>query len=165
MLTSETGIDKNLSTIAAEHSRVQCWCQLIDAERQRDIFESNKSLQALVESTQEAVGSLSIVDNIEQSKEFRKIEQVLDSLEQPLRRVIDTVNEIRDNLTKDQRLDVLRWISTVPYRKHHMNSVSDVLDQSGAWLQRHDHFSEWSTSSCSAILWLHGIRKSNAEIY
>ena len=163
MLTSETGIDKYQSTIAVEHSQVQHWCQLIDAERQQDIFDSNKSLQTTVESTQKAVRSLSVVDKIEQSKDFRKIAQILYSLEQPLQCVIDTVVEIHDSLARDQRLEILRWLSTVPYREHHKNSVSDVLDQSGTWLQRHADFKEWSTSSCSVILWLHGIRMSIAE--
>ena len=155
---SDNGVEEYLNAIAAAHSQVQDWCQLIDAERQRLVLESNKSLQISVGAAQTALQSL-FIDKDEQNESLQQLNQVLHSLEQPLQRVFDTVIDVNDNLAKAQRLELLHWMSTVPYRQHHRTSLSNALDQSGKWLQHHPTFKEWSSSSTSAVLWLHGIRK------
>lgn len=148
-----------LDTVIDETSQVQSWCQLIDAERHQRILDSGTALQGSIDLTQTAIQNLSIRTTEEQARISLKLEDVLRSLEQPLQRLIDSAAEFHDNLARNQRLEILRWMSTVPYREHHKSSISDVLDQSGAWLQNDPQFIEWRSSSISAILWLHGIRR------
>lgn len=160
MQTSEDPTDEYLRTIIDKQSTVHHLCQLIDSERQRSILETGTNLHGAVDSVEMAVQSLSISLTDEHAGIYQKLQLILSSLEQPLQRIVDNYAEAHDNLARNQRLEVLRWMSTVPYRQHHNASISNVLDHSGAWLQDNPYFIEWRKSSSSAILWLHGIRKS-----
>lgn len=53
-------------------------------------------------------------------------------------------------------------MSEVEYRSHHEDLSKDLLPESGRWLLECQDFVEWSQSSVSSILWLHGIRKNLA---
>ena len=141
-----------------EFVQIQHWCELIDAERQKRILESNTSLETSVEATRAVLQNLSMSMEKRQQDFEIKLEDALRLLDQPLQRFVDNLNDIHDKLGRTQRLEVLRWLSMVPYRQHHRNSMSDVLDQSGTWLKNHSIFRDWCRSSSSAILWLHGIR-------
>ncbi|KAK5050918.1 hypothetical protein LTR84_003477 [Exophiala bonariae] len=66
---------------------------------------------------------------------------------------MDTVEHM-DNQT---RIEILRWLCNVPYKKHHANMVKDLLAGSGKWLEQHDFFKDWRNASTSSVLWLHGI--------
>jgi hypothetical protein len=58
-----------------------------------------------------------------------------------------------------KRNKILKWISTIEYKKHHQNAKEGLLEGSGKWLLSKKEFREWRSSSASGILWLHGIRK------
>jgi hypothetical protein len=60
---------------------------------------------------------------------------------------------------ESERLQLFRWMSTVPYNTHHKTIGKDFLPNSGLWLQQKTEFIEWMKSSVSSILWLHGIRQ------
>lgn len=102
---------------------------------------------------------------------------MLSDLDKPITRMSNDLVDLHDNLkslcsvlasgciTSDlcsgtERLEIIRWISTVPYREHHENIRQDRLPGSGAWLLKSPNHVEWRASSYSSILWLHGIRKS-----
>jgi len=52
--------------------------------------------------------------------------------------------------------NVLDWISTIPYAKHHKDKKNKVLEGTGRWLFRHSDFLTWRHWSGSNILWLYG---------
>lgn len=145
------------------YSQVQSWCSLIDADHQQRILASNTALHSSVDSINTAVQTLSLNVEDDQVRHSQDLRQILTSVEQPLQRIVDAASEVQDGLARSQRLEILRWMSTVPYREHHRSSISNVLDHSGAWMQNHSRFIEWKSSSCSSILWLHGIRKSPGQ--
>jgi hypothetical protein len=78
-------------------------------------------------------------------------------LQRPLQRLSFQMHHMEDRLTNKQRIEILQWLSTVAYRKHHANMSGDLLPGSCIWLARHPVFQQWSNSSVSSVLWLHGI--------
>ena len=58
-----------------------------------------------------------------------------------------------------ERIEMLNWISAVPYKHHHNENRKAILEGSGLWLFERDEFCEWRKSSASSIFWLHGIRE------
>ncbi|KAL6717826.1 hypothetical protein ACLMJK_003911 [Lecanora helva] len=63
----------------------------------------------------------------------------------------------RDRTKRQQRADLLRWMSTIDYRNHHREKLKDLLSGSGQWLLKDQIFLDWQQSTKSAWLWLHGI--------
>jgi len=90
--------------------------------------------------------------------QFRqRLSQIQDELQQPLIRLMGYLDRDEDNMTRSDRIAVLRWLSRVPHRKIHDNIASDLLPLSGRWLERNSLYQEWRKSSVSSTLWLHGI--------
>jgi AAA domain len=85
------------------------------------------------------------------------LSKINSDLQRPLNRLTFQLNQMEDNLSKQQRLEVLLWLSKVAYRKHHVNMSADLLPGSCAWLERNSVFLDWSNASVSSVLWLHGI--------
>src|ERR1700733_4451612 len=88
---------------------------------------------------------------------LQRLSQLYEELHKPIVRLRDRLSEQDDRLKKQERLDILHWISTVPFRKHHSNMMRDILPGSGQWLLEGEKYQEWWNSSVSSILWLHGI--------
>jgi hypothetical protein len=78
-------------------------------------------------------------------------------LQMPLNRLSFKLNHIEDDLSKQQRLEVLLWLSKVAYRKHHLTMSADLLPGSCVWLEHNPIFLDWVNASVSSALWLHGI--------
>ena len=60
---------------------------------------------------------------------------------------------------EEERRDLLLWLSQIDYESHHEDLRTGILPDSGQWLIQSQEFVEWSQSSASSILWLHGIRE------
>jgi hypothetical protein len=78
-------------------------------------------------------------------------------VQRPFNRLTFQLNQVEDNLSKQQRFEVLLWLSKVAYRKHHVTMCTDLLPGSCAWLESNPVFLGWSNASVSSVLWLHGI--------
>ncbi|KAH8698504.1 ankyrin repeat-containing domain protein [Talaromyces proteolyticus] len=72
---------------------------------------------------------------------------------------IDQTTLLLDNLERveaKEQLEILEWISRVPYGKHH-NVVKEARTASTCdWLLDHERFHEWENSNVSVVLWLQG---------
>ncbi|RYP31190.1 hypothetical protein DL766_004498 [Monosporascus sp. MC13-8B] len=82
--------------------------------------------------------------------------------------IIQNLNKSRDTLSTslnidqtmllldDERLKILKWISPIPYGKHH-NTVKEARTSGTCeWLLQHERFREWEDTASSVILWLQG---------
>ena len=162
LITTQTSVEEYSDAITAEHAHVGHWCRLIDSERQQQLIASSQSLQLSVNAHSLATENLSL--NGENSLgELQRLKHLLHSIERPLQRLADDAAETSDDLARTERLAVLRWLSSVPYREHHKTSAGKVLEKSGSWLLYNPKFRDWINSSSSSILWLHGIRKLYTE--
>ena len=107
------------------------------------------------------------------SEDIKMLKEIFSQLERPINRSAAQLSDLHDSLkrefwkakfswmlinTGEERLEIFRWLSTVPHRSHHENTGNDFLPQSGQWLLQKGEFIEWRKSSVSSILWLHGIR-------
>ena len=59
-----------------------------------------------------------------------------------------------------ERVAILEWFSTIPYKEHHDHASEDRVAGTGQWLFQREEFTNWQQSAKSEIFWLHGIRKS-----
>jgi hypothetical protein len=85
---------------------------------------------------------------------------LLRGLDAPLTRVDETVCTLLEQVNANEQLEILEWISAIPYRKHH-NTVKEArAADTCRWLLERNRFREWEDTSSSVILWLQGSRKS-----
>ncbi len=80
----------------------------------------------------------------------------LSKMQQPINRIEQQLRDIQDGLNEDERLDILQWLSPVPYKKHHAQTRKDILSGTGTWLLQEQQLLDWQLSSASSIMWLHG---------
>ncbi|KAJ9401934.1 hypothetical protein DTO282F9_1224 [Paecilomyces variotii] len=92
------------------------------------------------------------IDNIQP-----RLNGALLDLEQPLLRVSDQVSELRDALKENERVEILRWLSTVSVQQHYREACTSLLPDSGEWLLESPCFKSWRDSSSSETFWLNGI--------
>jgi hypothetical protein len=94
---------------------------------------------------------------------FSEIVKVLQSLPtiQDLADSIDSKVALTWELLQEKEMgDILAWVSGIPYEDHHKAACKDRTKNTGGWIFQDKRYQEWYTSQDSAILWLHGIRKS-----
>ena len=100
----------------------------------------------------ERLGVVSADDSVR----WDDLRRQLSKLQQPINRMEQQLRDIQDHLNGTERLDVLQWLSTVPYKKHHEQTRKDILSGTGTWLYREQQLLDWQVSSVSSIMWLHG---------
>ena len=61
-------------------------------------------------------------------------------------------------LDDKERLEILDWISPIPYRKHHETIQEARTQDTCEWLLRREEFRKWNNSISSVVLWLQGSR-------
>jgi ankyrin repeat domain-containing protein 50 len=86
----------------------------------------------------------------------------LAGLQEPIMRTDSRVAALYDKLNETERLEILAWVSDIPYESNHYAARKGHTPGTGEWLLRHERYREWRGSSASMILWLHGIRKCRA---
>ncbi|KAF7931270.1 hypothetical protein EAE99_003741 [Botrytis elliptica] len=88
---------------------------------------------------------------------IREFEDILRQFEQPIIRSATILQDYQDSLELRERETLLRWLSEIPYRKHHKLKRSERLEGSCEWLLSSTDYNQWKDSSASSILWLNGI--------
>ena len=121
---------------------------LLFVDRQHRFFQKVQPMNETMKSLQ-----LSIVDNFRSQQ--MHIEQISQRLDAPFMRQAHPV--IADQLSKDERITVFQWLSSIPQRKHHAKNFKDVLRGTGEWLKQKEQYISWRNSSVSSVLWLHGM--------
>jgi len=59
-----------------------------------------------------------------------------------------------------ERPEILEWISTIPYKSHHMRIRDNRLEGTAEWILDKKEYQNWISSSESMMLLLRGTRKS-----
>ncbi|KAL8720548.1 MAG: hypothetical protein Q9181_007895, partial [Wetmoreana brouardii] len=150
-------IDVCLAKIAAERDEVERCSYLIDAELSQSTNQVAMETQASVNALASDLRHLTVQTSTLQDARYQSLQAVMASLEQPVLRTATQLSAIHTNLQKNERRQLLSWLSTVRYREHHKSAISAVMPGSGSWLQQKPEFVGWKNSSSSSILWIHGI--------
>ncbi|KAI1314158.1 hypothetical protein F5Y03DRAFT_389634 [Xylaria venustula] len=66
------------------------------------------------------------------------------------------INQLMDRIDDRDRIELLEWISRIPYGEHHERVKEARTRDTCEWLLRHDRFRKWEASSFSTVLWLQG---------
>ena len=75
-------------------------------------------------------------------------------------RIDSQIASLWDCSNQKDHCNLLNWISDIAYEEIHNSAKKGRTPKTGEWLLNHPIYREWSESSASMILWLHGIRKS-----
>lgn len=94
-------------------------------------------------------------------EQIQKLKSILEDLQTPILRVDSRVADLCEKLESSERLNILTWISGIPYEENHDFARQGRMSETGKWLLQHGKYHEWRASSASMILWLHGDRECN----
>ncbi|KAH0538447.1 hypothetical protein FGG08_004945 [Glutinoglossum americanum] len=86
-----------------------------------------------------------------------RLKRLLAGLREPVMRVDSRVAALHDRLDESEQIEILTWVSDIPYESNHYTARRERTGGTGEWLLRHERYREWRKSSASTILWLHGI--------
>lgn len=81
----------------------------------------------------------------------------LESLEVPINRLNQQIDVIYREVEEEEYAGMLRWVSTVPYSRHHERISENRVYGTGEWLTAHPSYLQWKSSSSSGVLLLQGI--------
>ena len=97
---------------------------------------------------------------IETAKGVASMGALLTSLSEPIRRLVDHSSISAQVLHGNQHLQLLQWLSSVPFSSHHKRHSERRIPASGQWLLDHERYRHWRNTSSSSIFLLHGIMGS-----
>lgn len=157
---SDNGLQQLLRDIETNQVQVDRNSILVQADRQNSIasrvLETN--LQALdISQNLEALRNTMSSDNVALQTQIKLLLQLSSQLDGPVHRIATQLSDIEDKLAVSRRVEILSWLSAIPYEQHHQNSRKGRLLDSGTWFLRKPEYLSWRSSSFSSILWLHGI--------
>ncbi|KAK6214350.1 hypothetical protein LQW54_004578 [Pestalotiopsis sp. IQ-011] len=124
-------------------------------------FDSNSFVKNVVRPPDK-----SLMDSIvEKEAELLKIAGLSDTeklhyLETSVTRLVDQASIYQKKLDEAKHLELLRWLSSSPFTRHHEAISESRMPTSASWLLGHSEYKTWRNSSSSAILLLHGIQGS-----
>ncbi|OCK79032.1 hypothetical protein K432DRAFT_300680, partial [Lepidopterella palustris CBS 459.81] len=114
-------------------------------------------LQRIVEQQREVDYYASLADAECQRANFEDLKQFLAIFGRYSKDMHSKISVLHEHHEEQNMSAILEWLSPVPYIDHHNNIHKDRLEGSGLWLFRKQQYQDWRESSCSSILWLHGI--------
>lgn len=79
------------------------------------------------------------------------------SLNDPIKRLLDQSSVSTHVLQGNEYLQLLQWLSPVPFSRHHKRHSESRIPSSGQWLLDHHQYVNWRNSSSSSMFLLHGI--------
>lgn len=94
---------------------------------------------------------------IDTAKEVAAMNALLTSLNEPFKRLADYSSVSAQDLQESQQVQLLHWLSPVPFSSHHKRHSESRIRGSGQWLLDHDQYFNWRNDSSSSIFLLHGI--------
>ena len=166
---SEQITSKYLDKIAVNDRNVQEMTRVVDAEQ----AQLSRAQQSPVSGKIDSLGGEIETLQIGLRESTSKLETVLASFQDPLVRTVDRISTLAESLVsgriesqmEEERIEILKWLSNVQYKKHHQTISKGLLEGTGSWLLEKPQCLEWRNSSVSSVLWLHGIRKSSIKYF
>lgn len=98
--------------------------------------------------------------SLEEKTNHQHLKSVLNDLQKPIDRIERNLQYLQDDLSEAKRIQILRWLSPLPYEQYHNQARRDVMAGTGNWFLNDDQLLAWRVSSSSSIMWLRGIAGS-----
>ena len=81
--------------------------------------------------------------------------QKIDSLDIPIRQVDEGIQHLLRQMDRDSRIEMLEWISPVPFGKNHDNAKKNKAPGTCEWIFDDSKFINWM-QGYSSIFWAQG---------
>ena len=137
-VVSQEEFQKLATSMEFEEKNVDRYASLVEADCHNSITETLVDL------------------SVDQDSKHSRLLSVLNTIDGPIFRMSGELHSVQDHLENEDRIKVLRWLSSQPYMEHHEQVAKQVLVGSGAWLLQDQIYVQWHRSSASSLLWLHG---------
>ena len=137
-LTTKRDIDYLTAEIQPAQDCVNQYASIVDSEISRRMEASVSTLGQ------------------EQATNYQKLKKLLEEIDGPIQRMSNQLRHFEDHLKTTERMEVLKWMSSLPYTAYHNQNKKDVLEGTGQWLPSDPVFGEWKNDSASSLLWVHG---------
>lgn len=98
--------------------------------------------------------------SIEEKDNHQHLKSVLSGLQKPIDRIEKNLQDLQDDLSEAKRIQILHWLSPLPYEQYHNQARRDVMAGTGDWFLNNDQLLAWLVTSSSSIMWLRGIAGS-----
>ena len=140
--TTQETVDGYLAKVSTAKADLEACSRIADSTTQRDTNENITALRGDFDSFR--------------VEHTRTLQFIQSQLIQPIQRSIANAPKGEDGLSENDRRDLMRWLSDMPYKAHHRAHSKQLLVNSCEWLLNTPEYSEWTNSSVSSIFWLHG---------
>ncbi|KAH7160654.1 hypothetical protein EDB81DRAFT_782712 [Dactylonectria macrodidyma] len=84
------------------------------------------------------------------------VQELLKLMTEFPRTIQDQVQLVLEQISAEEQLRILEWVSPIPHGKHHMIVREARTSGTCEWLLDHEKFTEWEDSPSSMIMWLQG---------
>ena len=158
----EPWVTKHLQSLEGTDGLVIQLTGLLDAERLQSTRQAQDSFSMMVSNLNNQVGSLHSEVTIRTSD----LMDLVKSFESPLIRTRQELSDFTERQrvesataqSREERKEILQWLSTIPYKSHHRVISEKILTDTGSWLMNDPRFTGWMNSSVTSVLWLHSSR-------
>ncbi|KAB8215101.1 ankyrin repeat-containing domain protein, partial [Aspergillus novoparasiticus] len=82
--------------------------------------------------------------------------KMLEALQAPMARVDAGVSHLLNHVSETERIELLEWISPIPFGQHHDEFKEKRTPGTGEWLVGHREFDNWEANDSAGIFWLQG---------
>lgn len=82
--------------------------------------------------------------------------KMLQAFNDPLNRMDEGISHLLEHMNQSDRIEMLEWISPVPFGKHHDNVKEKRTPGTGEWLLQHHDFRDWEEKKSPVLFWLQG---------
>jgi hypothetical protein len=134
----ETTVQNHLDRIANNDAKVLELTRIVDADQSQLTGTRQLSMTNDIDSLSNDLHAL----RTESTDSASKLEELLTSFQDPLVRTVEQVSALSKSLVdsrsasqlKEERLEILQWLSAVQYKKHHQTVSKGLLEGTGLWL-------------------------------
>ncbi|KAL2848401.1 ankyrin repeat-containing domain protein [Aspergillus pseudoustus] len=137
--------------------------KLLDASTARRTIEAivnpgqfEGQLSGLKEDEDELLRDLQACEVQRSSDADNTMIDMLKTFNDPILRLDEGVAQLLAHMDECDRIEMLEWISPVPFGKHHDAVSEDRTLGTGDWLLQHEDFRAWDNTSSSLLFWLQG---------
>jgi hypothetical protein len=131
---------------------------LLDPEQGKQKVSKLEALEGTLFQAAQSCGT----ENIQMGT--AKHTELLESLDKPLKRIDNKVEQVLDILAENERQKALDFVSTIRVGADHTTITDARTEKTCEWLIGNAEFREWEESSCSLLFWLQGRSKYGIPI-
>ncbi|KAI0546424.1 hypothetical protein F4679DRAFT_557848, partial [Xylaria curta] len=118
--------------------------------------EGEKLIQDMEKAGEKLDSAAQACEAMQRKRDNTKLSGLIQSLDEPLRRVDKGVEAILKRMEEDELYKILETICRIYVGDQHRERTEYRTARTGQWLLKHRTFRDWESSSSSSILWLTG---------